>query len=72
MTYTTFISTNDLAAIIDKPEVLVVDCRFELVDPDSGREMYLADHIPGAVYCDLNRQMSSKMTPTGQPPSTTG
>ena len=64
MTFTTFISTNELAAIIDKPNVLIVDCRFELADPDSGQEMYLTDHIPGAVYCDLNQQMSSKMTPT--------
>ncbi len=64
MIYSTFISTDDLSQLLGSQDLLLVDCRFELADPDSGREMYLADHLPGAVYCDLNQQMSSKPTPT--------
>lgn len=64
MNYTTIITTDELATLMEAKDILLVDCRFELAYPDSGYEMYLADHLPGAVYCDLNQQMSSKPTPT--------
>ena len=42
----------------DPREVLIVDCRFELSDPGRGARDYAAGHIPGAVYADLNRDLS--------------
>lgn len=39
-------------------EVVVVDCRFSLADPEEGRRLYEAGHIPGAFYLDLNRDLS--------------
>lgn len=38
--------------------VRVVDARSSLADPQAGSGQYLAGHIPGAVYADLNRDLS--------------
>jgi len=37
----------------------IVDCRFQLGKPDAGREAYEAGHIPGAIYLDLERDLSA-------------
>jgi len=36
----------------------LVDARFSLADPQSGAAQYAAGHLPGAVYADLNRDLS--------------
>ncbi|MDF9441106.1 MAG: sulfurtransferase [Lysobacteraceae bacterium SCN 69-123] len=36
----------------------LVDARFALADPQSGAAQYAAGHLPGAVYADLNRDLS--------------
>lgn len=41
-------------------ETVIVDTRFQLNDPDAGRRAYLESHIPGAVYLDLKKDLSSK------------
>ena len=35
-----------------------VDCRYELGNPGRGRELYLAGHIPGAAFLDLDTDLS--------------
>jgi len=40
-------------------DVVVVDCRFSLAQPELGRQQYDAGHIPGAYYLDLNQDLSS-------------
>ena len=35
-----------------------VDCRWELGDPARGRELYLAGHIPGASFLDVDEDLS--------------
>ncbi|HJQ75224.1 MAG TPA: rhodanese-like domain-containing protein [Gaiellaceae bacterium] len=35
-----------------------VDCRWELGDPAAGRELYLAGHIPGASFLDVDADLS--------------
>lgn len=47
------------------PSVVVVDCRFSLADPGEGYRQYLAGHIPGAHYLDLNRDLSGPVGPHG-------
>jgi len=42
--------------------VTVIDCRFDLMNPGAGRQAYQAGHIPGAVYADLNRDLSARPT----------
>lgn len=36
----------------------VVDCRADLFDHDAGRRAWFAGHIPGAVFADLEKDMS--------------
>ena len=35
-----------------------VDCRWELGEPGRGRELYLAGHIPGASFLDVDEDLS--------------
>ncbi len=35
-----------------------VDCRWELGNPGRGRELYLAGHIPGASFLDVDEDLS--------------
>src|SRR5881396_71455 len=36
-----------------------VDCRWELGRPERGRELYLAGHVPGASFLDVDTDLSS-------------
>jgi thiosulfate/3-mercaptopyruvate sulfurtransferase len=36
-----------------------VDCRWDLGDAGRGRELYLAGHIPGAAFLDVERELSA-------------
>lgn len=45
-------------AAMDAARVLIVDCRFELADPEKGRRDFFVAHIPGAVYAHLEEDLS--------------
>jgi thiosulfate/3-mercaptopyruvate sulfurtransferase len=46
-----------------------VDCRWELGSPGRGRELYLAGHVPGASFLDVERDLSAApATPGGRHP----
>ena len=45
-----------------------VDCRWELGVPGGGRELYLAGHIPGASFLDVDEDLSSPAGPGGRHP----
>ncbi len=47
---------------------LFVDCRWALDDPGWGWEQYLAGHVPGAVYLDLERDLSGDPGERGRHP----
>lgn len=61
---------NELAASLPQPELKILDCRFSLDDADYGRRSYAQAHIPGAVFLDLERDLSGPVTPglTGRHP----
>jgi len=44
---------------------LIVDTRFALTDPRYGEKAYLESHLPGAVYLDLNRDLSGPLAAHG-------
>ncbi|HWM28319.1 MAG TPA: sulfurtransferase [Woeseiaceae bacterium] len=44
----------------------VVDCRFELSQPEKGFSDYLAGHIPGAVYAHLDRDLAAPPARSGE------
>jgi len=69
LAHTILVPTETLAGRLADPDWLVVDCRFELSDPESGRRAYRASHIPGAIHADLERDLSSPVTAaTGRHP----
>lgn len=70
MTYKTLIDVNDLMVHLNDPDWAIIDCRFKLNDPDYGRREYLNAHIPGALYADLNNDLSAPVVPgkTGRHP----
>jgi thiosulfate/3-mercaptopyruvate sulfurtransferase len=70
MIYTTLIETDQLAAHLGDPDWAIIDCRFALADPTLGRSQYLAGHIPGAIYADLDSDLSGPIVPgqTGRHP----
>jgi thiosulfate/3-mercaptopyruvate sulfurtransferase len=39
--------------------LVIIDCRFDLAQPTLGQQQYATSHLPGAVYLDLNRDLSS-------------
>ena len=59
------VSIDWLKEHIADPRVVVVDCRFALMQPDLGRQHYQAGHIPGAFYLDLNQDLAGHVQPHG-------
>lgn len=57
------ISAQALQSCIEHPGVSIIDCRFELSDPLAGRRAYLYEHIPGAVFADLDVDLAAPVTP---------
>jgi thiosulfate/3-mercaptopyruvate sulfurtransferase len=55
-------------ALTRRAEAVVFDCRFSLLDPDAGRRDFLAAHIPGARYADLERDLSAPPGAGGRHP----
>ncbi len=43
---------------IQDEKVRIIDCRFSLGNPEEGRAHYKQEHIPGAVFFDLEKDLS--------------
>ncbi|MDF5733324.1 MAG: sulfurtransferase [Rhizonema sp. PD38] len=66
MTNTSLIvSTEWLFEHLNAPQVVIVDCRFSLAEPQLGQQQYQASHINGAYYLDLNQDLSSPVEEHG-------
>jgi thiosulfate/3-mercaptopyruvate sulfurtransferase len=66
--YTTLITAQELVDLLKsehtltsagKP-VMVFDCTFDLMKPELGQQQFDEAHIPGAVYVNLDKHLSSK------------
>ncbi|NBX05777.1 MAG: sulfurtransferase [Betaproteobacteria bacterium] len=58
--YTTLISVAQLKALHSSGAALMVfDCSFDLAKPAAGRAMFEDQHIAGAVFADLNDDLST-------------
>ena len=70
MTYTTLISTEELAENLENPNFLIIDVRFTLDDESWGEKVYQETHIPGAIYADVSKDLSGEIIPgkTGRRP----
>ena len=63
MNFTTLIGASSLRELTGEPKMAVIDCRFDLRNPEGGRRAYVAGHIPGARYADLNQDLSAPIRP---------
>jgi len=59
------ITSNQLRNLLNSgANVLICDCRFDLAKISAGREAYAKGHIPGAIYVDLETDLSGAKTGT--------
>ena len=56
--YTTLIAPADLAAHLDDPQWVILDCRHDLMNPAAGRDGYAIGHIKGAQFADIETALS--------------
>ncbi len=63
MAFQTILSPAELNKNLDNPTWAIMDCRFDLDDPEWGYQEYLAGHIPGSLYVNLDRDLSSQTHP---------
>ncbi|HTV80391.1 MAG TPA: sulfurtransferase [Steroidobacteraceae bacterium] len=60
------IEASQLAQALDAgaaaPPLRIFDCRHDLARRDWGRQAFAAAHIPGAVFADLDRDLSGPVT----------
>ncbi|WP_028671486.1 sulfurtransferase [Saccharospirillum impatiens] len=71
--YHPLIEVDQLADWLANPDItppLLLDCRFNLADPTAGEQDYQQEHLPGAVYGHLDRDLSGTRIPgqTGRHP----
>lgn len=59
------VSVAELAANLGNAGWVVIDCRFDLMDPEAGRAAWLAGQIPGAHYADLDRDLAAPLAGNG-------
>ena len=65
--YRTLIGPAELADIVG--QAVIFDVRFSLADPQAGKKLYQAGHIPGARFLDLEHDLSGPVGPsTGRHP----
>lgn len=65
----TVVTAKEVFEHLYDPRWVIVDCRFELTDPAWGFTQYLREHIPGAFYADLDKDLSAPATDqTGRHP----
>ncbi|GLB57918.1 sulfurtransferase [Cytobacillus sp. NCCP-133] len=50
---------------LDKPNIRIADCRFKLGSPNEGNSQYEVNHIPNAVYFDLEKDLSGPVEEHG-------
>lgn len=62
-------SPEELALLLDDERLRILDCRFDLLAPDAGRKGWLDGHVPGALYADLDKDLSAAIgADTGRHP----
>ena len=56
------ISTEKLTDLLRDANIVICDCRHDLVDLEKGRRAYADGHIPGAHFLHLDADLSGKKT----------
>ncbi|MNO23166.1 3-mercaptopyruvate sulfurtransferase [compost metagenome] len=59
------VSKQWLLARMYEPNLIIADCRFQLGSPKAGQTAFTSSHIPGAVYLDLEVDLSAAISEHG-------
>jgi thiosulfate/3-mercaptopyruvate sulfurtransferase len=62
------VDTAWLREHLDDPGLVVVDCRYVLGEPGAGHPLWLAGHIPGASFLDVDRDLAGQPGRCGRHP----
>lgn len=62
MQFTTLISLDALASRINDAQVVMFDCRHDLMKPQAGAEAYAAGHIPNARFAHSDKDLAGAKT----------
>jgi thiosulfate/3-mercaptopyruvate sulfurtransferase len=68
MRFGPLVEVDWLGGALEQPGLRVVDCRWKLGQPGAGREAYLAGHIPGAAFLDLDTDLTDPPGERGRHP----
>jgi len=69
MEFRTLISADALRKLLDRPGLVLFDCRHDLMKPDAGAQAYAVSHIPGARFAHSDKDLSGAKTgSTGRHP----
>lgn len=60
-----YVEADWLREHLDEKNLKVVDCQFKLGAPEEGKQQYEQSHIPGAVYFDLEKDLSGEVREHG-------
>ncbi len=67
--YQYLIGADELKMRLGQPNWRLVDCRFDLMRPESGIDEYAKGHIPGAQYANLDEDLAGPVSDsTGRHP----
>jgi len=56
------VSTTELAAHLEDPGWIILDCQHDLINHAFGREAYAREHIPGAQFVSMEADMAGVKT----------
>ena len=59
--FTSLISVQELVESAT-PSWRIFDCRFRLADPAAGKRAYVEGHLPGAMFLDLEEDLSGPVS----------
>ena len=62
MNFTTLFTVSELASHLQDADLIVCDCRHDLVQYNAGRNAYQQAHIPGARFLHLDEDLSGPKT----------
>ena len=61
-----FISAEKLhSRLNDNEDWVIIDTRFSILQPQTGREEYMKGHLPGALYMPLEYDFSGEINEHG-------
>lgn len=66
MNWTALVSCEQLRAALGQPDLVLVDARFAMSDPQAGEAAHARSRLPGAGFVDLDRDLSTFGGPSSE------